>query len=88
MKKQVLALALFCCCLIGFAKNKRPFDYRFHKNDTINILKVEENDSTKSSSKLQIVVLEAKGTNAVLKFTDLADFDGVESIMNNPKLAF
>lgn len=87
MKKQVLALALFCCCLIGYAKDKQPFDYRFHKNDTINILKVEEKDSIKGSSKLQIVVLEAKGSKAVLKFTDFVDFDGDESFINNPKFA-
>lgn len=88
MKKQVIALALFCCCLIGYAKDKRPFDYRFHKNDTINILKVEENDSTKKTTKYQIVVLEAKGSKAVLKFKGLPDTEGIESFMNNPSHGF
>ena len=88
MKKQVLVLALLYCCLIGFAKNKRPINYRFHKNDTINILIAKENDSIKNTSRLQIVVLEAKGTKAVMKFTSFADLDGVESRMKNPKYSF
>lgn len=87
MKKQVLALALLCCCLFGLAKDKRPINYRFHKNDTINILKVEEKDSITIPSKLQVVVLEAKGTKAVLKFTHLANPDGIESIRKNPKFS-
>ena len=88
MKKQVLALALLCCCLIGFAKDKRPINYRFHKNDTINILKVVERDSTKKTTKYQIVVLEAKGSKAVLKFKGLPDTEGIESFMNNPSHGF
>lgn len=88
MKKQVLALALLCCCLIGFAKDKRPINYRFHKNDTINILKVVERDSTKKTTKYQIVVLEAKGSKAVLKFKGIPDPDGFESFMNNPSHGF
>ena len=88
MKKQVLALALLCCCLIGFAKDKRPINYRFHKNDTIHILKVEEKDSIKTTTNYQVVVLEAKGTKAVMKFTDFAYPDVVESRMKNPKYSF
>ena len=83
MKKQVIALALFCCCLIGYAKDKRPFDYRFHKNDTIYLLQETEIDSIKHPiQKYQIVVLEAKGSKAVLKFTGLPNSEGLDSINN------
>lgn len=78
MKKQVLALALLCCCLIGFAKDKRPINYRFHKNDTINFLSTTERDGSTSSSKYQVVVLESKGKKALLKFNVLSFGDEIE----------
>ena len=71
MKKQVFALTLFFCCLIGFAKDKNPINYRFNKNDTIYLLKEVEKDGKKVSTKLQIVVQEAKKTTALLKFNQI-----------------
>ncbi|MBR6030491.1 MAG: hypothetical protein IKP36_00840 [Bacteroidaceae bacterium] len=93
MKKQILALALLCCFLFGFAKDKSPINYRFHKNDTITLLMEKESDgiksSTKSSNKLQIIVLEAKGSKALLKlnyFDPKIDVDYTTS--KDPKLGF
>ena len=84
MKKQVLALALLCCCLIGYAKNKRPINYRFHKNDTIYLLKVTEKDSITMPIKYQIIILEAKGSKAVLKFNGMPNPEALDSFMNKP----
>lgn len=90
MKKQVLALALLCCCLIGFAKDKSPINYRFHKNDTITLLMEKESDgmrsSKKSSNKLQIIVLEAKESKALLKLNYFDVKVEVDSTTSNSKL--
>lgn len=90
MKKQVFALTLFCCCLIGFAKDKNPINYRFHKNDTINLLKEEvDEEGKKTSSKLQVVVIEANGTKALLEFKSIIDDTAeLDSSLNNSKLNF
>lgn len=88
MKKQVLALVLLCCSLFSLAKDNRPINYQFHKNDTINLLIIQDRDGNKSSAKLQITVQEAKGSKVLLKFNYLDAKADIDSSSGNPTLNF
>lgn len=82
MNKLYIIIALFCS-LATYAKDNRPINYQFHNNDTINLIRVEEEDGNKKTSKLQVIVLDAKNTKATLKFNTIAYDVTVDSAVNS-----